>query len=725
MCGIFGGYSKNGIVTRELVESGLREIEYRGKDAKNILEKTNKKTDDTDKQKKIVIGHLLHSIVDFVPQPLTSQDSIFAVNCEIYNWKKINPDARNDSEMLFTELEKINQEKYSRKEFIKYLKRTLNKLDGVYACAYSNGETVYLFRDLFGIKPMWYFYHEDLFLFGSERKALIKAINVINAGENEKKTGKKYNTSEINELNPRTIIEFSPETCRIKEHRRTFLKINPEHTISKEDILRKLEKLYLEAIKKRIPDKKIKIGVLFSGGIDSTLLAYTLKKLNIEFTCYTAALDETSQDLIWSRKVAHELGFRLNETVAKIDDIEEEIKTICNVIESSNVVKVGVALPFHLAAKAAKKDGVKILFSGLGSEEIFAGYKRHEDSSNVNEECVSGLLKMYERDLYRDDTITMYNGIEIRLPYLDMKLAKFSLKIPSGYKIEGESKKMILRDLAKKLGLREDFAERKKLAAQYGSRFDKALEILAKKNGFDKKSGYLDQFYLNQNERLGVLFSSGKDSCYAMQVMDSKNYPISCLITIKSKNKDSFMFHTPAIDLTKIQAESLDIPLITIETEGKKEDELRDLEIALNRAKEDYKIEGIVTGALFSNYQRKRIEAVCDRVGLKIFSPLWHMDQYKEFENILRMGFKLIFVKIAGYGLDKSWLGREIIPEDLHELKKLNEKYGVNIAGEGGEFESLVTFIPQLFSKRIEIKGNIVMENEYTGEFIVTDAKLT
>ena len=707
MCGILGGFSSGKIIDKSIIDSGLHEIEYRGRDAKNIIEKDG-----------TIIGHLLHSIVDFVPQPLVSDKAIFAINCEIYNWKKLDKNAKNDSEMLFRSLDNTKLDENDNSS-AKQLKALLNRLDGVYACVYSDRRKIYLFRDLFGVKPMWYFHSNELFLFGSERKAIAKIIVSLNSGRSE---DKRLSLSDIQELNPRTILVFDKKNCTCREYRRPFLNIMPEHKISKEKILEKLEILYADAIMKRIPDKSIKIGVLFSGGIDSTLLAFILKKMGVEFTCYTAALDETSQDLIWSRKIAKELGFNLNETITKLDDVEEEIKTVCNIIESSNVVKVGVALPFHLAARAAKRDGVKVLYSGLGSEEIFAGYKRHEDSSNVNEECRSGLLKMYERDLYRDDTITMYNGIEIRLPYLDLKLARFSLKIPSKFKIDGESKKMILRDLARKLGLKEEFSERKKLAAQYGSRFDKSLEMLAKKNGFEKKSEYLDQFYINQNERLGVLFSSGKDSCYAMQVMDSKNYPISCLITIKSRNKDSFMFHTPAIDLTKVQSECLDIPLLTIETEGKKEDELHDLETVLKTAKEEHRIEGVVTGALFSNYQRKRIESVCDRVGLKIFSPLWHMDQYKELENILKMGFKIIFVKIAGYGFDKSWLGREITLDDLPRLRKLHDKYGINIAGEGGEFESFVTYMPG-FSHKISVTGKIQMENECTGEFIITDAK--
>ncbi|PIN68614.1 ATP-binding protein, partial [Candidatus Woesearchaeota archaeon CG11_big_fil_rev_8_21_14_0_20_43_8] len=102
-----------------------------------------------------------------------------------------------------------------------------------------------------------------------------------------------------------------------------------------------------------------------------------------------------------------------------------------------------------------------------------------------------GLKEIHSRDMYRDDVIMMHHGLELRLPFLDTKLIAFALSIPPMYKIVGDVKKAILREAAMELGLDHDIAYRKKLAAQYGSNFDKALIKLAKKNGFDKKGEYL------------------------------------------------------------------------------------------------------------------------------------------------------------------------------------------------------------------------------------------
>ena len=176
--------------------------------------------------------------------------------------------------------------------------------------------------------------------------------------------------------------------------------------------------------------------------------------------------------------------------------------------------------------------------------------------------------------------------------------------------------------------------------------------------------------------------------------------------------------------MTKLQAESLGLPLIEQETAGKKEEELEDLKKALQKAKDQHKIEGIVTGALFSNYQRERIEKVADSLGLKIFAPLWHMDQETEMREILNQGFSFIITKIAAEGLDKSWLNRRMTEKDIDKLVKLNEKVGINIAGEGGEFETLMIDGP-IFKKKIKVmESRIEEENKQTATLVIKKARL-
>ncbi len=196
--------------------------------------------------------------------------------------------------------------------------------------------------------------------------------------------------------------------------------------------------------------------------------------------------------------------------------------------------------------------------------------------------------------------------------------------------------------------------------------------------------------------KLAALVSGGKDSVYAMYKLLNN---VKCIVTIKSINPDSFMYHTPNIDLVKLQAKSIGLPIIFKETKGEKEIELEDLKLALKEAIKKYKIDGIVCGALYSNYQKERLEKICKELNLKLYSPLWHMDPEQELREILKAGFKFRIIKVACDGLDNTWL-KEITEKDIDELVKLSKKYRFNPAGEGGEYESFVTDGP-IFKKKI------------------------
>lgn len=256
-----------------------------------------------------------------------------------------------------------------------------------------------------------------------------------------------------------------------------------------------LKKEIFKSIENKVKGKK-NIGLLFSGGVDSTTIAFILKELEIEFTCYTSALKdeglEDSKDLIESQKVAKEYSLNHKIITLNLEETESKIKEVIETIGSTNVVKVGVGLPFFIAFEQAEKDGVEVMLSGLGSEEIFAGYDRHKKADDINAECKRGLVEMHHRDLVRDYAIAKHFEIELKMPFLEPELVKFALDIPGEYKIKGEENKLILRETAIEIGVKEEFAMRKKMGAQYGSKFDRALSKIAKKNGFKKKSEYLD-----------------------------------------------------------------------------------------------------------------------------------------------------------------------------------------------------------------------------------------
>jgi diphthine-ammonia ligase len=223
--------------------------------------------------------------------------------------------------------------------------------------------------------------------------------------------------------------------------------------------------------------------------------------------------------------------------------------------------------------------------------------------------------------------------------------------------------------------------------------------------------------------KAAVLFSGGKDSAYALyKALETEE--VSCLITIVSKNTESYMFHTPNISLADLQAQAMGLPLIKQETEGLKEDELKDLEKSLQKAVQEYGIKAVYTGAIESVYQASRIAAICERLNIACINPLWKKNQIELLNDIVDAGFEAIISGVFAYPLDDSWLGRKIDKKLISELAKLQEKYEINPAGEGGEIETTVLDAPY-FKKRIEIIKSRKEYKNHSGNYIIEDAKLT
>jgi diphthine-ammonia ligase len=197
--------------------------------------------------------------------------------------------------------------------------------------------------------------------------------------------------------------------------------------------------------------------------------------------------------------------------------------------------------------------------------------------------------------------------------------------------------------------------------------------------------------------KLAALISGGKDSSFAIFKALQEGHSVSDLITIKPANEDSYMFHSANIHLTEMVSQASGIPLTVETSAGEKEKELADLEKALGRVK----VDGIAVGAIESEYQASRVRRICEELGLKMYAPLWHHDP----ESLLREMIKhmdIRMVKVAAAGMDESWLGRRFDEKMIEDLKALHKKYRVHIAGEGGEYETLVLDAPY-YMKRIDL----------------------
>jgi diphthine-ammonia ligase len=199
-----------------------------------------------------------------------------------------------------------------------------------------------------------------------------------------------------------------------------------------------------------------------------------------------------------------------------------------------------------------------------------------------------------------------------------------------------------------------------------------------------------------------VLFSGGKDSVFATFLAKNHGITINCLLTIFSENKESYMFHTPSITKVEKQAEVMDLPLLIQMTRGKKESELVDLENLIRHARDDFDVQGIITGTVESAYQASRVQKICDTLGLDCFNPLWQKDQFELLKEIIEHDFDVIITGVFAYPLTDAWLGRHIDEGFLSDVRLLHRDYQINPAGEGGEFESLVVNCP-LFQRPLTI----------------------
>ena len=219
--------------------------------------------------------------------------------------------------------------------------------------------------------------------------------------------------------------------------------------------------------------------------------------------------------------------------------------------------------------------------------------------------------------------------------------------------------------------------------------------------------------------KLAGLLSGGKDSVYAAHLTQKQGHTLTHLVSLRSMNPDSYMFHTVNIDLTRLQAEAWKIPYLSAETKGIKEEELKDLKKAL----EPLDVDGVITGAIASQYQAQRIDKLCEELGLHHHHPLWGMDREKLLQDMLDSGMNIIFTAVAAHGLNQTWLGETLTPERITQLRKLNTKYQVDMAGEGGEYESLVLDAPW-FNQRIKIISAKNTWDGISGRYNILEAKL-
>ncbi len=470
MCSICGYFSDEKVPTR-IVTDMLKKTKHRGPDAHGLyadgkILRGRKISDlESSEKAKVCLGHSRLSIVggDDAIQPFRSCDGSLSLvhNGEIYNYQELRgllskdhtiEDENNDSEILLHLIEEIYDG-----NLLRTVQSAVKMLNGMYTFAVTDGVEIAIARDPVGIKPLYSVQEDGGVFFCSEKKGLYDI------------------EGEIKRIAPGKILRANKEGISIHQGVRIE---RPQIDITDFDKAMSYKDALTDAVEGMLRGLSVdKVGMIFSGGVDSVLIAKLISDFGWNLRCYCVG-KEDSEDVKNAEKIAKDLGLELS--VIHIDErkVEMILPEIIESIEIEGLLQVEVAVPMYLAAKAASEDGIKVMFTGQGADELFAGYWWYKEV--VSED---GFLKLhnklwedigllYDDTLEREDKVTMGHSVELRVPYLDRNVVQCAMRISPTLKIkDGEDsiRKWVHRRVAATLGVPHYTAYRGKDMAQSGS----------------------------------------------------------------------------------------------------------------------------------------------------------------------------------------------------------------------------------------------------------------
>ncbi len=290
--------------------------------------------------------------------------------------------------------------------------RTVESLDGMFALAIAGEDDAYLARDPLGIKPLYYHRSADRFVFASELKALDGVVDHAQG--------------------------FPPGCWFHPDHglRRYYTVPDPPATrMTVEEQARKVRETLDRAVRKRLMSD-VPVGAFLSGGLDSSLIAAFARRWVDPLHTFSVGI-EGSRDLAAARRVAEHLGTVHHEYTFTPEEAIETLPEVVYSLESYDQDLVRSALPCYFTARVAA-DHVKVILTGEGSDELFAGYDYYrsiDDPTALHRELRRSVASLHEMNLQRVDRLTMAHGIEGRVPFLDPEMVNLAMRIPPEHKL--------------------------------------------------------------------------------------------------------------------------------------------------------------------------------------------------------------------------------------------------------------------------------------------------
>ncbi len=334
-----------------------------------------------------------------------------------------------------------------------------------------NANGLMLQRSVDGSKPLFYCSGQESLWVATERKALWAA-----------------GLTHVQSLPPGHQLNYRHGNVQVSRWVNP-LRISTRRDLSEGEFLSSLHTAALTAFERLRAVKKC--GVLFSGGVDSSLAALLTARFCPE-THLISAFAQGSHDEKVVTDAAEQLGLPLHIFPLDSDEIWHALPHVIRAIETTNRMDVEIAIPFYFAAKKAKELGLPLLVSGQGPDELFAGYTRYvrlyeqRGATELERALLHDVSITHETNIERDEMAMGSSGVNSLFPYLDRTFVRLALSIPAELKIhpdENPNRKLIFRTLAMQMGLDETIALRPKRATQYSSGTKKLLlDAIAKHN---------------------------------------------------------------------------------------------------------------------------------------------------------------------------------------------------------------------------------------------------
>ncbi len=484
MCTICGHFAQEEPRSSTDIYDMMKKMEHRGPDFHGIcLDGSVTRKENIDdlktvlrKKSRIALGHSRLGIVgaEGLCQPYVSCDGKLTLikNGEIYNYSALKSlllykhrfETNSDSEIVIHLIEESYQG-----DLLEAVRRVTGILDGMYAFAVTDGKTVVLARDPIGKKPFYYVNREAIVYFASEKKALWNGMD------------------EPRRIRPGEILSIGGQGVEV--NRGIQIQMPQVDVTDFRDAVERYKTVLVKAMQKRLTGLREEcLGVIFSGGIDSVLIAKLLQREGKNIVCYCTGTAD-SGDILAAVSVARELGLELKTSIIDENLVKGILSEVIRNVEESGLLQVEVAIPMYMAAKMAAEDGIRVMYTGQAADELFAGYPWYSDVLEesgylrLHEQLWEDLNYLYDDTLEREDKLTMSHSIELRAPYLDRDVIRTAMRISPRLKIQGSRdnlRKRVHRQAAVELGVPPYLAFRVKDPAQSGSGIHQIIENLAK-----------------------------------------------------------------------------------------------------------------------------------------------------------------------------------------------------------------------------------------------------